>query len=182
MKFFRLLRSFLDTLYRVAGYVAAVFLVMILGFVTLQMVSRWVGEIVTGAPDFTGYCMAAASFLALPYALNSGSHIRVSLLLNALGRFRILGEIWCWAIASYLTFLFARYAIKLTFESYKFNDISQGQDAWPIWIPQMSMVAGTLLLAICVFDNLVSTLITGKDNIRSTGVDAHADTRPIVCP
>ncbi len=175
MALFSFLRTALDALYRWAGYLAAVFLIMILGFVTLQMVSRWGGEIITGAPDFTGYCMAAASFLALPYALNGGSHIRVSLLLNALGRFRKFGEIWCWAVASYLCFLFARYAIKLTYESYRWGDISQGQDAWPIWIPQMSMVVGTILLAICAFDNLITTLFTGKDNIQSASVDIHAE-------
>lgn len=175
MAFLKLLRRVLDVTYRWAGYLAAVFLIMILGFVTLQMVSRWGGEIVTGAPDFTGYCMAAASFLALPYALNGGSHIRVNLLLNALGRYRVVGEIWCWSVASVLTFLFARYAIKLTYESYRFNDISQGQDAWPIWIPQTSMVIGTVLLAICAIDNLICTLFTGRDNIRSAGVDAHAE-------
>ncbi len=175
MAIFSTLRKTLDVIYRFAGYLAACFLILILFFVTLQMVSRWGGEIITGAPDFTGYCMAAASFLALPYALNGGAHIRVSLLLNALGRFRRLGEIWCWAIASYLTFLFARYAIKLTFESYRFNDISQGQDAWPIWIPQMSMVIGTVLLAICAIDNLITILVTGEDNMRSSAVDAHAE-------
>ncbi|WP_371170017.1 TRAP transporter small permease [Aliiroseovarius sp. 2305UL8-7] len=175
MGLYSMLRVSLDALYRWAGYLGAVFLIMILGFVTLQMVSRWGGEIITGAPDFTGYCMAAASFLALPYALNSGSHIRVSLLLNALGRFRKYGEIWCWAVASYLTYLFARYAVKLTYESYRFNDISQGQDAWPIWIPQLSMVAGTILLAICAFDNLITILFTGKDNIRSAGIDTQAE-------
>ncbi|MGO4910005.1 TRAP transporter small permease [Pseudorhodobacter sp. W20_MBD10_FR17] len=166
---------FLDTVYVAAGFLAAIFLLMILGFVTLQMVGRWSGEIITGAPDFTGYCMAAASFLALPYALNSGSHIRVSLMLNALGRLRIAGELWCWGIASYLTFLFARYGVKLTYESYKFNDISQGQDAWPIWIPQMSMAIGTVLLAICCFDNLITTFLTGKDNIRPSVVDSHSE-------
>ncbi len=175
MAFLKLLRCVLDAAYRGAGYLAAVFLIMILGFVTLQMVSRWIGEIVTGAPDFTGYCMAAASFLALPYALNSGSHIRVNLLLGHLGRYQVIGAIWCWLIASILTGLFARYAFKLTYESYRFNDISQGQDAWPIWIPQTSMVIGTTLLAICALDNLICTLFTGKDNIRSIAVDAQAE-------
>ncbi len=41
MALFSLLRAALDALYRWAGYLAAVFLIMILGFVTLQMVSRW---------------------------------------------------------------------------------------------------------------------------------------------
>ena len=175
MAFFSVLRTVLDTIYRYAGYLAAVFLILILCFVTLQMVARWSGEIFVGAPDITGYCMAAASFLAFPYAMNSGAHIRVSLLLNSLGRFKWWGEVWCWAVASYMTFIFARFAIKLTMESYRFNDISQGQDAWPIWIPQMSMAIGTVIFAICAFDNLITTLFTGRDNIRSVGVDPQAE-------
>ncbi len=175
MALFRALRILLDAAYRFAGYLAAIFLLLILFFVSLQMIARWSGEIMVGAPDFTGYCMAAASFLALPYALNSGTHIRVNLLLNALGRYRRWGEIWCWAVASYLSFIFARHAVKLTYESYRFNDISQGQDAWPIWIPQMSMAIGTVLLAICVIDNLITILFRGKDNIRSAGIDLQAE-------
>ncbi|MES0884224.1 TRAP transporter small permease [Roseibium sp. SCP14] len=175
MAIFKVLRTSLDAIYKYAGYLAAIFLILILVFVALQMVARWGGSIITGAPDFTGYCMAAASFLALPYALNGGAHIRVSLLLNALGRYKKFGEIWCWAIASYLTFLFARYAIKMTYESYRFNEISQGQDAWPIWIPQMSMTVGTILLAVCAFDNLVSTLFTGRDNIHAAGFNPHGE-------
>ncbi|WP_107495589.1 TRAP transporter small permease subunit [Thalassobius sp. I31.1] len=175
MTLLRFLRVLLDALYRYAGYVAAVFLILILCFVSMQMMARWIGEIMTGAPEFTGYCMAAASFLALPYALNSGSHIRVNLLLGALGKFRKFGEIWCWAVASFFTYIFAKYAVKLTYESYKFNDISQGQDAWPIWIPQVSMVIGTVLLAVCAFDNLISTLFTGKDNIRHDVTDLQGE-------
>ena len=47
------------------------------------MLARWTGEVFPGAPDYAGYCMAAASFLAFANALNRGAHIRVSILLNA---------------------------------------------------------------------------------------------------
>lgn len=171
MAVFRALRRLLDAAYRLAGYCAAVFLVMILGFVTLQMMARWAGVVVTGMTEFTGYSMAAASFLALPYSLNSGSHIRVGVLLNGLGRYRRIGELWCWGVAAVLTVIFARYAVKLTLESYRFHDISQGQDAWPLWIPQVSMVVGTVLFAVCAIDNLLTAVATGKDNMRSHGID-----------
>ena len=174
MERFERIRAPLDVLYRWAGYLAAVFLVMILALVSLQMLARWSGQIFAGAPDFTGYCMAAASFFAMPYALNKGNHIRVSLLLGALGRHRFWAELWCWAVASALTVLFAWYAVKLTRESHLFNDISQGQDAWPIWIPQVSMAAGTILLAVCAIDNLVTLLVRGRDNIRPSTTGAGA--------
>ncbi len=170
-----LVRRILDRTYKLSGYLAAVFLALILVLVSMQMFARWGGEMMTGAPDYTGYCMAAASFLALPYALNNGSHIRVSLFLNGLGKYRKLGELWCWAIASYLGCFFAYYAIKSTYESYRFNDISQGQDAWPLWIPQIAMCIGVTLFAISLVDNLITTLLTGKDNISADSVDLQAE-------
>ena len=130
------LRRWLDRLYLLGGILAALCLITILTLVTLQMLARWTGEVFPGAPDYAGYFMAAASFLAFAYALNYGAHIRVSLLLGALGRYRFIGEIWCFAIGTALSVYFARYAIKTAYWSYRLNDISQGQDATPIWIPR----------------------------------------------
>jgi len=168
-------RPRLDRLYLISGIGASLFLIMILLLITSQMLARWGGFIITGAPDYTGYCMAAGSFLALPYALNKGAHIRVSLLLGALGRYRRYGEIWCFAVGSYLSVFFAYYAIKSTRESFQFNDISQGQDASPIWIPQIAMCVGTVILAIAFIDHLLSLLFVGDHNIQEDALDANVE-------
>lgn len=170
------LRTWLDRLYLTSGIAASIFLILILLLIISQMVARWTGSVLTGAPDYTGYCMAASSFLALPYALNKGSHIRVSLLLNALGkRGRLWVEIWCFGIGSYLSIFFAYYAIKSTQESLKWNDISQGQDASPLWIPQIAMCVGTVILAIAFIDHLITLLFTGNHNITEDALDAHGE-------
>jgi TRAP-type C4-dicarboxylate transport system permease small subunit len=39
-----------------------------------------------------------------------------------------------------------------------FNDISTGNDATPLWIPQIAMAVGTVLLAIAFVDELVLEL------------------------
>lgn len=169
------MRPLLDRLYLVSGIGASLFLILILLLIAAQMVARWSGAIITGAPDYTGYCMAAASFLAMPYALNRGAHIRVSLLLSALGRFRRIGEIWCFSVGSYLAVFFAYYAIKSTRESFRFNDISQGQDASPIWIPQVAMCIGLVIFAIAFVDHLFSLLFLGDHNIEEDALDAHGE-------
>ncbi len=169
------MRHVLDTVYRIAGYIAAVFLILILLLVALQMVARWVGINVAGTSDITGYSMAAASFLAFPYSLNNGSHIRVSLLLNAAGRYKWQVELWCWAVGTIFAGLFAWFAVKLTYESWLWNEVSGGQDAWPLWIPQIAMAVGTLLFAVCVVDNLITHFRTGKDNIKPTGIDIQSE-------
>ena len=83
MAVLRGLRSVLDFIYLAAGVLAALSLIAILLLIVVQMLARWTGEVFPGAPDYAGYAMAAASFLAFANALNRGSHIRVSILLNA---------------------------------------------------------------------------------------------------
>ena len=88
-------RKLLDFIYTLAAALAAICLIIILALIVLQMLARWTGEVFPGAPDYAGYAMAAASFLAFASALNKGSHIRVSILLNAVGeRTRWFLEVW----------------------------------------------------------------------------------------
>ncbi len=165
-------RSFLDFLYMASGIVAAIFLIAILTLILVQMLARWTGEVFPGAPDYAGYCMAAASFFAFAHALNRGSHIRVSILINAVGpKMRRALEFWCFAIGTGLAWYFAYYAIKATYWSWKFHDVSQGQDATPIWIPQMGMVIGGVVFAIALTDHLVHILISGDHRIKSDVVE-----------
>jgi len=171
----KILRKTLDGLYLASGIMASLFLIAILGLIVVQMVARWTGEVFTGAPDYAGYAMAASSFLALAYALNAGAHIRVNLLLTALGRYRKYGEIWCFGLGAFLSSFFAYHAVKMTVASYKWNDISQGQDATPMWIPQIFMSVGVVILAIAFVDHLVRLLFIGSHNIQEEALDAHVE-------
>ncbi len=64
---------FLDFLYLASGVLAALCLIAILVLIVMQMLARWTGEVFPGAPEYAGYFMAAASFLAFANALNRGS-------------------------------------------------------------------------------------------------------------
>ena len=157
----RMLRPWLDRLYDLCGGIAALFLIVLLLIIVAQMTARWTGQQFPGSTDYAGYCMAAASFFALAHTLNRGAHIRVALLLTRLGRWRRLGELWCFAIGTALAWYFAFYALKAVRVSYRLNDISQGQDATPLWNPQLAMAFGTALLAIALLDRLLQIAFGG---------------------
>ncbi len=169
------IRKLLDGIYLAGGFIGALSLIIILVLVVLQMVARWVGEVAPGIPEYAGYFMASSAFMAFAYALNKGAHIRVGLLLQALGDSRKWAEIWCFLIGGGLSVYFAYYAIKTVYWSYKLNDISQGQDATPIWIPQLSMAIGSVLLAIAMLDHLIQLIFTGKHNIDADTLESHAE-------
>lgn len=172
----RALRRILDSLYLLGGIIAAGFLICILLLIVLQMLARWTGQVFPGATDYAGYCMAGASFFAFAYALNHGAHIRVSLFLSAMGTKRWWGELWCFLIGAAITTWFAWHAVNGTYISWRFKELSQGLDATPMWIPQLSMSVGTVLLAIAFWDHLVQLLFLGGHGIRSDLVDqSHAE-------
>jgi TRAP-type C4-dicarboxylate transport system permease small subunit len=165
------LRRGLDRLYDLAGALAALCLIALLIIICLQMLARWSGMIFLGSTAYAGYCMAAASFFALAHTLNHGGHIRVSLILSQLGRFRRVAEIWCFGIGSVLAVFLAFYAIKAVQVSIKLNDISQGQDATPIWIPQVPMAFGATLFAIAMIDRFLRILGGGSYQLGKGSVE-----------
>ena len=150
------LRRSLDALYDAAGVLAAAFLVGTLAMVLTGIAGRFFHFHVPGTDAYAGYCMAGAGFLALAHTLKHGEHIRVSLLLERAGpAARRWLELWSLAAATVLAGLFAFYSVRLSWQSWQFNDISTGNDATPLWIPQLSMAAGSLVLAIAFVDALV---------------------------
>ena len=164
-------RNALDWLYDGAGRLAALCLVLILCVIVLQMAARWGGLQFPGSAEYAGYLMASASFLAFAHTLNRGAHIRVSLLLSSLGKHRYWAELWAMSLATAISTYLAWHAVRSVYWSYRLNDVSQGQDATPLWIPQVPMAFGAVLLAVCFFDNLAGLLVRRRDNIHSDIVD-----------
>ncbi|WP_372824595.1 TRAP transporter small permease [Polaromonas sp.] len=150
------MRKLLDGIYDSAAALAALFMVGLLVMVLLSIVSRQLSFYVPGTDAYAGYLMAASGFLALAYTLKRGEHIRVTLLINALkGRWRKALEVWALALATFLALLFAVYSCKLAWQSRTYNDISTGSDATPLWIPQLAMAFGAVILLIAFIDELV---------------------------
>ncbi len=152
----RSIRRALDALFDGAAALAALCMVALLVMVMLGIVGRLLHFHVPGTDAYAGYLMAGAGFLALAHTLKRGEHIRVTLLLGALkGRAKHALELWALAGASALAALMAYYSVRLAWQSHSFNDISTGNDATPLWLPQIAMAAGTLILLLALLDELV---------------------------
>ena len=163
------MRKALDRLYDAAGYLAAFFMVGILLMVLASVVGRLVGFNLRGSDAYAGYCMAAASFLALAHTLKRGEHIRVSLFLDRFGgRLRRPLEIWSHVAGTFFCAVLAWFSLRLVLQSHEFNDVSQGNDATPLWIPQVGMALGAAVLLVAMVDDLVRVL-------RGKPVATHTD-------
>jgi len=186
------MRSFLDGLYRMSGWISASFIVAICILVFAQVILNIVdrlSSLITGSAiglsipsyaDFTGFFLAAASFFALAFTLREGGHIRVTLFIqNVSPGLRRLIEFWCIGLATAVTIYFAWYMGLLVLESYEFNDLSSGMIAVPLWIPQSGMLAGLIVLSIALVDEFFSLLSGDDPSYQNKGENLLEDQEPI---
>jgi len=147
------MRRLLDFLFDAAAWLAALAMVGTLAMVLLSIISRQFGFNVAGTDAYAGYAMAAAGFLALAHTLKRNEHIRVTLLLGRLkGGARRGLELWALAAGVFLAGVVAFYSVRLAWISHAINDVSTGNDATPLWIPQLAMALGTVVLFIAFID------------------------------
>jgi TRAP-type C4-dicarboxylate transport system permease small subunit len=150
------MRSLLNRIYDSAAALAALFMCLMLIMVLLSIAGREFHFHFRGTDAYAGYCMAASGFLALAHTLKKGEHIRVTVLISRFRGAWLKGiELWALGMATFLACLMAYYSIRLSWQSYTFHDISTSNDATPLWIPQIAMALGTVVLAIAFMDELV---------------------------
>jgi len=135
-------------------------IVLITVMILAQIVGRWFGVIIPSTEDFSGYLLAAASFLALAYTFRLGGHIRVTLLIHSLPsawqrRLMLLTLLVFALIVGYGAY----HLSYLVYESWIFEELSQGYIPVPLWMPQLPMALGAVIFFIALLDDIISTLM-----------------------
>ncbi len=160
----------LDQIYGAAAWVAALFMIGILAMILLSITGRLFDFHVRGTDAYAGYCMAAAAFLAMAHTFKRGEHIRVMLILDLAGpRARHLLNLWSHAAGVLCAALLAWFSLRLAWHSYTFHDISQGNDATPLWIPQIGMALGSAIFLVALIESFFNTLHGGHARRRDPG-------------
>lgn len=150
----------LDRLARASGAAAAVSLAAIAVIIGAQIVARLFGQQIPAADDFAGWAMAASAFLALPYALRQGDHIRVTLFAQMLSPAWQRGlDTLATALGLGLASWAAWYAVNFVVDSWRYNEVAQGMLAVPLWMPQLSMAIGMALFALMMLDRLLRVVL-----------------------
>jgi len=165
-------RSILEILYKISGALGALFLSLILVIVLAQValnladkIALWttgsaIGLLIPSYAQFAGFFLAAGTFFTLAYTFRHGAHIRVNLLLLHLPRRAShMVEIWSCAVAFGITAFITYWMFDLLHDSWRYGDSSQGLFPIKVWIPQLSMFLGLVMLTIATLDALVQNLM-----------------------
>ena len=157
------INNFLKSTYKISGYIAAIFLILVAIFILTGISSRIFGFYIRGLAEYSGYSMGASSFFALAYTFYDKAHIRITLFIEKIeNKKRRFAEIWCLSVGSFFSGFMAYYFIKMVIISVKFEERSEGADEILIWIPQSSLAIGSFVFFICVFHHLVFSILNKK--------------------
>jgi TRAP-type C4-dicarboxylate transport system permease small subunit len=160
-------RRALDSLYAVSGALAAICLAAICALMLAQALGREAGILIRGADDIVAWLTAACAFLALGHTFRKGELVRVGLWLEMLGA---RARWWMEVVALSVTLAFVGYmawaVTRFVLESWRFNEMAQGLVKIPIWMPQLSLVIGTVIFFIAVADELTTVLQGRKPAYR----------------
>ncbi len=152
--------NYLKILYKLSGYIAAFFLVLVAIFILIGIASRIFDFYIRGLAEYSGYCMAASSFLALAYTFGEKGHIRITLFLEKSKKnIRRFLELWCFFVATIFSGFLSYYFIKMLIISIKFGERSEGADEILIWIPQLSVAIGSTIFFLCVVHNFILLIL-----------------------
>jgi TRAP-type C4-dicarboxylate transport system permease small subunit len=173
------LRRFLNHLYELSLYAAASCLLLIATLVGAQVIGRLYdlllvlfggrpyGFLVPSLAEFAGFLLGAASFLALAGTLKRGAHIRVTMLLASVPEnARRWLELWTLAAAAVFAAFVTWHIAALSFDSFRFKEVSYGIIPLPLWIPQAVMALGALIFLVALLDELAAAWRTGRPSFR----------------
>ena len=169
------MRRLLDHLYVAAGALAALAVFAIFALMIGASLGRGLEWRVGWVNDVVSWLCAAAAFFGMAHSFRSGDFVRVTLVLEkASPRVRRVLEAVSLAVAAIAVGYLAWWAVRFTWDSWRFNDIANNMVAIPIWIPQMTFVLGALLFFVAVVDECVQVLRGAKPSYVVRVEERHA--------
>jgi TRAP-type C4-dicarboxylate transport system permease small subunit len=153
------LRRILDGLYLAAGWLAGLFLIGICALMLALSVGREFGINIRGADELSAWFCAAVAYLGLAHTFKTGDLVRVGLWVEGLKeQTRQRAEIGVLVVTAIIAGYFAWYCADLIWDSWRYRERAQGVISIPIWIPQLGLAAGAVILFVAVTDELVRAL------------------------
>lgn len=145
-----------DTFSKLGAYLSALSMVLIVALIGVEIICRSVFRVSTMVADeFSGYLMVVAVLAGLGYALQTESHIRITILLGKLGpRSRCAMDLLATSVAIVVTLFICYHATLMVFDSYSYDMRADSISETPIFIPQVIVpigLAGLLMQLLALF-------------------------------
>lgn len=170
------MRILLDRLYAACAIAGGISLIAVFALIMLQVGGAPFGYTPRAADELAGYAMAGSAFLAFPYAFRCGDHIRVTLVVHRLtGSARRAADLAVMLAAAFLVGYLAWFSVRLVWQSWTLNELSQGLVPIPLWMPQLTMAIGNVVFFVAVIDSMIEVARGGQVVNEDASLSSTAD-------
>ena len=160
----RMVSSASSFLNKTAAVAAAVLLVAMVGLILLEIILRYFSRSTFMADALVGHGVAATTFLAMGWALEKGSMIRISVVTRRLRPMpRFLAEAFTIVATETLVLGLIYFQWKAVSKLWVRGSVSHHHFPIPLWIPELIFLVGLTLLAIQLLVKLCRLLTLGMD-------------------
>lgn len=141
---------------------AIIFVGMALLVVTEVVLRNTVGRSTLIVTEYSGYALAAMTYLSLAFTFREGAHIRITFLHDRLPRvLRRPFEVLLVALASYVTWVAIRAVWVMVQTSFERGTIAYTVARTPLYLPQALILVGLGLLLLQLVAYGISVAVTG---------------------
>lgn len=159
----RIIAAFSSRLNRIAAAIAAVLLVLMVGLILIEIVLRFFSRSTFMADALVGHGVAAITFLAVGWALEQGSMIRVSVLTSRLGSVAgFVAEAFSVVLVEMLVLGLMFFQWRAVAKLWKRGSTTEHYLPIPLWLPEAIFFIGLSLLALQLLVRLCRLLATGR--------------------
>lgn len=149
--------NWIDRVSKIAGQISAVFMVLIVILINVEIVLRSIFNTSTFiADEYASYFLVAVVMMGLAYALKEDSHIRVEVIRTRLSqRAKRIVDCLCTLLGIVLAGFVTYFAVIMSWDSFSLEITADSISETPIYLPQLMIPCGLLLFVV----QLIATLI-----------------------
>ena len=150
----------LDRVYLSMGYLCGMMFLLLALFITYQVIARKFNVVMAPGMDLmSGFTMAMASTWAFSYALRTGSHVRIDVLLPFMSpRVRWWADQAALASIVFFVSITAWKTWVMVLKSYEIGAVTNTYPLVPLWVPQTFVAIGFSMLAFTAIHMMIDKI------------------------
>lgn len=154
----RALLKLIEKLEKFGAFLAAFSLILMFGLGLAEIISREVlGSSISISLEYTGYLVAFSFLMGAGWTFRQGKHVRLTLFDPKGGKGKLL-ELSVLLIALLLAGLLAFGLVSWGLGSLERRSVSFFPSATPLWVPQLILAIGPIILMLSVLRQLLQTI------------------------
>ncbi|WP_417584888.1 TRAP transporter small permease [Nitrincola sp.] len=160
MLLLRLFESLSKILNRIGATISIILIIYMLAHILIEIILRMLGKSTFILDEYIGYAVAVMTFLGLPYVLEKGGLIRVSLILDRFpSKYHWPLELFSSLITAGCFLWISIFWFKNVQRSYSRGIISDTMAETPIWIPEGAVLIGMWLVGLTLLIRSLKILV-----------------------